>query len=178
MINEIISQIKKSKYNQDRNSEIKRSAITLHSLLDKAFNTKDINLFLNTSRLLSGVHFIFPEDDSDGLVEIKFTTEVIEDNFNLFLKKFQKTPFLKNFDIVVVEKSEKNIYILFISEEKHFFIKSTSSYIDFINYVDSLPITMSFDENDDVQTQTNKLMEQIAQVVLWILILQPRNLIL
>lgn len=162
VINEIISQIKESKYNQDRNSEIKRSAITLHSLLDKAFNTKDINLFLNTSRLLSGVNFISPEDGSDGPVEIKFTIEVIEDDFNIFLKKFQNNSFLKQFDVMVIEKSEKNIYILFISEERHLLIKSTSRYIDFIKYVDSLPAIMFFDENDDVQTQTNKLMEQIV----------------
>lgn len=152
-INSIIKQITDSKYNEDRNSEIKRSLLSLHNLLDKSFATKDSDLFLNVSRLLSGVQYIAPENDYEGPLTIKYTEEVTENNYDSFLIEFKKVNILDYFDLLLVEKSNNNIYLHFVGKNTQSFIQLKYTIEEILSLVKGLPHIMLFDEKDDFEKE-------------------------
>lgn len=160
-INSIVKQIIDSKYNDDRNSEIKRILPSLHKLLDNSFSIQDSNLFLNVSRLLSGVQYIAPENDYEGPIAIKYEEEPLENYYDKFVEDFNKIDLLNYFDIILLEKSENNIYLHKISKEKKSFIKPKITMKEILDFIENLPTNMSFDEKDDYEKECIKKDKQI-----------------
>ena len=162
-INSIVKQIIDSKYNDDRNSEIKRNLLSLHKLIDKSFISQDSNLFLNVSRLLSGVQYLAPENDYEGSVVVKYGEEKLENYYDKFVEDFNKLDMLDYFDIILIEKSEKNIYLHSITKEKRVFINPKITMKEIIDFIDNLPLSMSFDEKDDYEKEGIKKDKQIEK---------------
>lgn len=163
VINSIVKQLINSKYNDDRNSEIKRNLLALHKLLDKSFISQDSNLFLNVSRLLSGVQYIAPENDYEGPVFIKYEEEKLENYYDKFVEDFNKIDILNYFDLILLEKSGKNIYLHSITKEKRLFIKPKITMQEIIDFINNLPSNMTFDEKDDYEKQVMKKDRQIEK---------------
>ena len=161
VINSIVKCIIDSKYNSDRNSEIKRSIRSLHTLLTKSFKTRNSDLFINVSRLLSGVEFIASEDDFEGLVAISFEKEEIVNYYKEFIEKFNKTTLKDVFNIIFIEKTEDKIFMHIIKDNEKNFSELSFNSKELIEYIDQLPEIMLFDDKDSTETEIKKLNDQI-----------------
>lgn len=160
-INSIVKSLIDSKYNSDRNSEIKRNLRSLHILLEKSFKTRNSDLFINVNRLLSGLDFIASEDDYEGLVAVSFEKEEIVDYYQSLIENFNKTTLKDVFNIIFIGKTEDKIFIHIIKDNEKNFIELSFNFKELIEYIDQLPEIMFFDDKDSIETEIKRMNDQI-----------------
>lgn len=161
VLNKIFDKIIKTKFNDDRNSEIRMSILIINKYIDKSISDNNIELFINTFRLKTGLQFIAPEDYEEGDVKVSLSeVPTLPNYFDSFIQNFHTSQLLKSYNLLLCAKTDQNYYSLFIGKKINKFILLKFSSSDINQIVNTLPETMFFDPAEDAEVQKQRLKKQ------------------
>ena len=161
VLNEIFNRVIETKYNVDRNSEIKMFILTINNYIEQSFTQQNVELFFNTFRLKTGLQFIAPENDEEGDVKVPLSeSSNLFDYFGTFIEKFNSLKLFKDFNLLLCTKTEQNYYSLLVCENKKAFISLNFTLSDIKEIIASLPENMTFSPDEDYEMQKQTLKKQ------------------